>query len=207
MVDAKNILSLSDNQAMDAQDKCRNVLYPYLTDNPLILTVSGNIGFGKSSVTRFLRGFNVIPIHENTEDQQLDLYYLCRERRAQNFQVHLAGVRGNQLWQALQFMEERGLSSCIDRSSYEEPLAFILALEAMGDLKHEVAQDLMEYFDLEYKKGREARKKYEDYMADYKRRTRKPDPFSHARTIAELTGTGIPNPDVLIAWTKSDCMG
>lgn len=192
MLDLKEILGLEGNDLMDRYIDSSERLRRCLESHPPVVALAGNIGFGKSFVTKLLRNFGISSHHERTDDTMLDLYYSDRGAFAEVFQVHAHGKRAQQFWKATE-LKARKISSCVDRSAYEEMLTFVPALHTMGDLTVEQVETLRKYFNLQFEEGARARK---EYLGLYLREDIAEE--ARSRRLNQLAITGCPPPDIVI---------
>ena len=194
-IDVDGILELSDSKVMERNSVAAAKARALFAREKPIFVVEANIGFGKSSVTRVLSEYGVVPFHERTiEDPVFQLYYDNRSSFATGYQVHVGGLRKAQLWEAVR-LKKRGLASCIDRSPYGEPLAFIPALnQFMSDIPDDQRVTLEKYFDIQFREGATAREEFMNY--DKKKDGLPEDTI--AAELARLSIIGTPPPDALI---------
>lgn len=211
-IDVDQILSLKDSKVMERNSEAAAKARALFAREKPIFVVEANIGFGKSSVTRILSEYGVVPFHERTiDDPVFQVYYDNRGGFATAYQVHVGGLRKAQLWEALR-LKKRGLASCIDRSPYGEPLAFIPALNRfIADIPDDQRESLERYFDIQFKEGVEAREKFMGYD---KSKDGLPED-AIAAELARLSIIGTPPPDALIlmhgersiAWDRTKLRG
>ena len=202
------IINLTESEAMERIDVCRTKVSALTSADPITGASVGNIGTGKSLVTKSLRSFQFVPIPENTEDVVLtDLYYPKRADYAQILQVHLRGTRGAHAWLALHLKHRLGLSSWQDRSTYEEPLAFMPSLHDMKnpntnkpDLDDTEFERLKTYFEVQYSEGAKTQAEYEHRVARSKSNSvfGSKDLVNLETDLAILFGRGLPSVDVLV---------
>ncbi len=133
-------LSLSEVDATHKAIQSVRSLKEYLEDKPSLITVSGNVGLGKSTVTRILEGMlNINGLYEEPEKNPL-LHDFLRDKAKYAFdlQKYLIGVRSTMQRQA----KESRKSGIMDRSAPEDLLAFSKFLVGEGHLTSNQYADL-----------------------------------------------------------------
>lgn len=94
------------------------------------IAVTGNIGAGKTTLTRLLaKQYNWIPQFEDVDDNPyLDDFYYNMEKWAFNLQVYFLGSRFRQIKE----IRESGKNIIQDRTIYEDAYIFAANLHDMG---------------------------------------------------------------------------
>ncbi|MAJ98662.1 MAG: deoxynucleoside kinase [Flavobacteriales bacterium TMED288] len=107
------------------------------------IAVSGNIGVGKTTLTKVLaKNFNWQPHYESVEDNPyLDNFYTDMQRWAFNLQIYFLNSRFGQLKQ----IQNSGKNIIQDRTIYEDAHIFAPNLHSMGLMN---ARDFNNYSSL-----------------------------------------------------------
>jgi deoxyadenosine/deoxycytidine kinase len=103
-----------------------------VTSGQVFLAVAGNIGSGKTTLTRRLVArLGLTALYEDTEDNPyLADFYGDMTRWAMALQLRFLGVRVSQTREVL----ERGVSAIQDRTCYEDAEIFAANLHSRGDM-------------------------------------------------------------------------
>jgi len=110
------------------------------------IAVAGNIGAGKTTLTRFLaKHFKWEPHFEDVVDNPyLDDFYHQMERWSFNLQIYFLNSRFRQVLQ----IRESGKNIIQDRTIYEDAHIFALNLHAMGLMTNRDFQNYTDLFEL-----------------------------------------------------------
>ena len=110
------------------------------------LAIAGNIGSGKTTLTRLLAShYKITPHFESVEDNPyLNDFYKDMQRWAFNLQVHFLSDRFAQL----HALKSSGRSMVQDRTIYEDAYIFAPNLQAMGLMTSRDHENFLRLFEL-----------------------------------------------------------
>ena len=110
------------------------------------VTIAGNIGSGKTTLTRLLsKHYKWKPHYEDVEDNPyLDDFYNEMERWSFNLQIYFLNSRFRQILE----IRERGQKVIQDRTIYEDAYIFAPNLHAMGLMTNRDYENYKSLFDL-----------------------------------------------------------
>ena len=110
------------------------------------IAIAGNIGAGKTSLTRLLaKHYKWNPLYEEVlENPYLEDFYNTMERWSFNLQVYFLNSRFRQILD----IQESGKATIQDRSIYEDAYIFAPNLHAMGLMANRDYENYRSLFDL-----------------------------------------------------------
>ena len=110
------------------------------------LAIAGNIGSGKTTLTRLLaQHYKITPHYESVEDNPyLNDFYKDMQRWAFNLQVHFLSSRFSQL----HALKSSGQKMVQDRTIYEDAYIFAPNLQAMGLMTSRDHENFLRLFEL-----------------------------------------------------------
>jgi deoxyadenosine/deoxycytidine kinase len=114
-------------------------------DEPLLIQVAGNIGFGKTTVAEIISnqtGMGLVLEDEN--DFFLKRYYDDMQLYSERLQLHLLSKRFHEL--VIKQSTSRSSLVC-DRSPYEDPLVFARVLHETDQMTKDALENVFWYFE------------------------------------------------------------
>ena len=140
-------------QKMDSRDalakvwKEREELESLLKQQPLLLMIAGNIGFGKTTVTAIIGTYGKIEeIKEPVDNPLLSLYYEDMNRYSERLQLDLINVRLTDM--AIKRLKSSDKSVIFDRTHYEDTLIFSEVLAQQNLMSQESLEFCNWYFKM-----------------------------------------------------------
>ena len=217
LIDVDEILGLEDHELIDRDGEANERIKRFLNEKLPVITVDGNIGFGKTRIAKTIAKHGaVISLEDDTDPVLTQLYYeVGRDVFGTILQAYLLAKRAAQSWDG--FLEVvSGRPFCTDRSPYGE-LMFIDALNKIEDengkknIEDEAAAGLYKAFELVFSRGKE----YKNALLDYKSDLLDSTHVARSKLLNFKQKGGSPPPDILVllhgdrqvAWNRLSVRG